>query len=476
VVVVVGGCSGTGGSSPHTTGAPSSTVTTTITALDISSLQLRPVPDGAGVPQASAGVALSPDYAERELLVAGLASTYSGPSTGPATVTRTNTRYVTRLLVRAPTDPSTFSGRVVMEPFNTSGGADAGVVWGQIGSMLEAAGDAWIGVTVRSSSQAHLLAFDPVRYRAIDIAVNDVEWDILRQVGGLVKQRGEEVLLPEATHLYLGGYSQSGIDVATFASAFHDDTRMIDGSPVFDGYLPAAHSGSMAPLQSGPADLPPFEFVPMGAVDAPVIDLETQSDVDGFEAEISPGRTYTSPGSGNLRRPDSDAPGDRYRLYEIAGAPHAPIIPGCEGGGSSFPTASFVRGAYGLLFHWAEDGITPPSVPRLELTTQDVVSVTAVDEVGNAVGGVRSPFVDVPVARYEAHSPSGALCALAGRETPLAPDVLHSRYADFDEYLAQFTDSLDATIDEGHLRKSDRALLIALATSRAEELFASGAD
>ncbi len=250
---------------------------------------------------------------------------------------------------------------------------------------------------------------------------------------------------------------------------------MIDGSPVFDGYLPAAHSGSMAPLQSGTAALPPFEFVPVGAVDAPMIDLETQSDVDGFEAEVSPGRTYTSPGSGNLRRPDSNAPGDRYRLYEIAGAPHAPIIPGCEGGGSSFPTPSFVRGAFGLLFGWAEDGVTPPSAARLELTSQDVVSVTAVDEVGNAVGGVRSPFVDVPVARYEAHSPSGALCALAGRETPLAPDVLHTRYADLDEYLARFTESLDDSIDEGFLPAADRAALIDLATSRAEELFAPGA-
>ena len=71
---------------------------------------------------------------------------------------------------------------------------------------------------------------------------------------------------------------------------------MSDGSAVFDGYLPAAHAASMTPVQPGESALPSFEFVPMGPVDVPVVDIETQSDVEGFVAAIPPDFTYTNPG------------------------------------------------------------------------------------------------------------------------------------------------------------------------------------
>ena len=307
------------------------------------------------------------------------------------------------MLVRAPSDPSRFSGRVFLEPFNTSGTADADIVWSMIGPILEEQGDAWIGVTARSSSVAPLQQFDPVRYAGLTIATNDLEWDILRHIGGLLKENGAQSPLQDlaVTHLYLGGFSQSGVDVATFASAFNGLTRMSDGSAVFDGYLPAAHAASMTPLQAGSSVLPTFEFTPMGPVDVPVIDLETQADVEGFRAEISAGFEYTNQGGATVRRNDSDAPDDQYRLYEIAAAPHAAWIPGCDGEGSSFPTDAFMRGAVQLLYRWAEDGTLPPTAERIELTTLDVVSVPAVDEVGNALAGVRSPFVDAPLVRYD---------------------------------------------------------------------------
>jgi hypothetical protein len=419
-----------------------------------------------------AGGDLPQGYVERELLLSGSAVTYQGAPTSTAEPRGRPTPYATRVVVRHPADEDDFSGRVVVEPFNTSAGVDLDVVWGQVHPLLADEGDAWVGVTTRASSAAKLRELDADRYAEMDLRLNDHGWDVLRHVGALLKAPDDVRLLPdlEVTSIYLAGFSQSGIDTATFAGAIDGVARLEDGDPVYDGYLPAAHSGSLAPLRSGDAVLPRFVSEPLGPVDVPVVDLETQSDVEGFEAEIDATRTYTNPGHAGVRRRDADRDGDRYRLYEIPGAPHAPAIPGCDGGGSTFPVDAFLRAALARLYRWAELGEAPPPAPRIELADRGVVSAAAVDEHGNARGGLRSPFVDVPLVRYEAHSTPGALCALAGRETPLPADDLRRRYGDVDGYLDAFTEALDEAIDDGTLLDLDRAAILTRQRDRAREL------
>jgi Alpha/beta hydrolase domain len=430
---------------------------------------LRPVPHGRGVPQATATVA---GYAEEEHLVTGVADTYSGPASGPATVASRSNPYVTRILVRYPNDPARFSGRVLLEPFNTSSGADVDAIWSRAAPVLVDQGDAWVGVSQRVSSEKELKQHDSRRYGAVSIPSNDVAWDVLRQVGGLVRDPGAGPLRGRrAERLYLAGYSQSGAEAAAFAMAFHDRSTRSDGSPLFDGYFPAAHSGSVTSLQSGRARLPTFESMPMQAVAVPVVDVETQTDVEGFHVHLSDDRRYTSPGGAHIRRDDSDRPEDRYRLYEVAAAPHASNVQGCDGELSTFPTDAFLRAALVHLFRWAEDGVGPPSAPRLELSALDVVSRVQVDDVGNAVGGVRSPFVDVPLARYDAHSSPGPRCVLAGRETTMAPTELTARYGDAGAYLEAFAANLDATINAGFLLEQDRAGLLGAQQAKAEQAF-----
>jgi hypothetical protein len=172
-----------------------------------------------------------------------------------------------------------------------------------------------------------------------------------------------------------------------------------------------------------------------------------------------------------VRRDDSDVIGDRFRLYEIAGAPHAAKIAGCDGNGSSYPMSAFVRSALSHLFRWAEDGLAPPRAPRIVLATDDTVAEATRDQYGNATGGVPSPFLAVPIACYEAHSTPGPLCKLAGRETPLPRDVLTERYGDVATYLAEFTAALDATISAGFLLTADREELLETQTAKARTAF-----
>ena len=58
------------------------------------------------------------------------------------------------------------------------------------------------------------------------------------------------------------------------------------GKPVFDGYFPAAQAASATPLKAGRRVLPKFEYPVWPAVGVPVVNLEDQSGIIGFTAEL----------------------------------------------------------------------------------------------------------------------------------------------------------------------------------------------
>jgi hypothetical protein len=439
-------------------------------AVDMSALEVTKLTDeGGGVPATSATAGLEEaGYAESEFLVSGVTNLYDGPTVGPAEVKTENVPYTTRVLVRAPTDPSKFSGRVLLEPFNTSVGRELDAGWGFLSDAVTDAGDAWVGVTERVSAVDALKEFDAQRYRPLALRSNGQAWDILTQLGALLAEGGARSPLPDfdAEHLYMTGYSQSGVEISTYASAIHPLANEPHGSSVYDGYLVMGRAASMTTLDSGKAALPPFEQRPMGPVDVPVVELLTESDVQGFSVPA-----YTNPGGATVRRDDADADDDHYRLYEIPGAAHAPSIPGCDGGGTTFPNNWFIRAAYANLLAWTEAGTIPPTADRIETDKIDVVSEFARDEYGNARGGVRSPYLDVPISSYAGTDTPGPLCGLAGVETPLDDATLQSLYDDADDYLAQFEASLDATVAARFLLEGDTEAILTDARADAAERF-----
>jgi hypothetical protein len=449
--------------------------------VDVSKLVVHELPPGttqttaivaAGSPTPlEQGRALDPGYVEKEFLVQGEASTYRGPVTGPAEVAQTNVPYSTRVLVRYPKDAGKFSGRVVVEPFNTSNnGTDLDAVWSMMAPLLQKRGDAWVGVTERTSAGAALRQADPTRYADINVPSNDVAWDVLAQVGAAIRKGGSDSPLQglDPKHLYMAGYSQSGVDVAAFAMALAKHFGMPAGTPVYDGYFPAAHAASVTPLEAGTSVIPKFEAPVMTPVGVPVVNLEDQSGVEGFTAELPAAvqatlgqKNYTNVSSASVRRADSDRPGDQYRLYEVAGMPHAPGGDGCQGPASTFPVAAVARGTFGLLNRWVETGQKPPRAPRIKMAEIGTVSKVAVDQNGNAIGGVRSPYLDDALVRYDAHAPGAITCELAGHEAPLDPTALAKKYPSVDAYMKQFTKGLDAMIKAGYIASLDRAQLIA---------------
>ena len=93
-------------------------------------------------------------YAQHEYFAAGTATSYK--PTGALThngrwtfVPGTRAPYRTRVLVRAPADPKAFSGTVVVEWLNVSGGVDADPDWVSLHEEIVRAGDAWVGVSAQ---------------------------------------------------------------------------------------------------------------------------------------------------------------------------------------------------------------------------------------------------------------------------------------------------------------------------------------
>ena len=482
---------GVAGARTAATGSPSKQV-------DLSGVTLKVPPSGKGVPQRSAAVAgarqpLPSNYTESEYLLGGTAATYKGPAAGPVTVDTKDNPFTSRILVRAPAKPADFSGSVWIEPMNTSGGGDSDAVWGLIAPLIAQRGDAWIGVTVRSGQVPLLQTYDPVRYADLNFKSNDYGWDVLRDVGALVKTNDPKSPLHDlkVKQVYASGYSQSGVDASTLASGFNEVTRLQNGSPVFDGYLIGGRGGFMSPLQSSNTLIPNFETSKLRPLDVPTLDFEPQTNVEGAAIEVptvilqqsgvagsdkitTPTSTYTSSGGAYVRRPDSNTKANRFRLVEVSGSPHGSGTgAGCVGNGSTFPVSSFFEASAAHLARWAEKGTAPASVPRMELATLDKASVAKNDQYGNALGGIRSPFLDVPLAKYEAHSTGAPTCWQFGNVTPLPAATLKQSYGDAQGYMTKFTKALDAAIKKGYILPLDRQTVLSLQQGQANAAFSA---
>ncbi len=230
-------------------------------------------------------------------------------------------------------------------------------------------------------------------------------------------------------------------------------------------------------------------------IDVPVINLQMEGDV------------LNALGA---RRPDSDEPGDLFRLYEIAGVAHFDSSPFRGGGVPSVadmravggnvltldtPLAGYqmavpfdrdmqcdppvlteqpvlrylFNGAFASLDRWVRTGTPPARADRLEVKDAGTAQASfAVDEFGHAKGGVRTPYVDVPTATYSVHhtGPAGATCRQYGYRDPFDWARLEAVYGGYAGYRQQVEEAVDRYVRDGWVTESDgqkiRAELVAI--------------
>jgi alpha/beta hydrolase family protein len=78
-----------------------------------------------------------------------------------------------------------------------------------------------------------------------------------------------------------------------------------------------------------------------------------------------------------------------------------------------FPFAYVANAAFANLMQWIDRSVPPPRADRIEVTDTTPVQI-ARDDSGNALGGVRTPYLDVPTGTYVPTDIAAHTTALSG--------------------------------------------------------------
>ena len=401
----------------------------------------------------------------------------------------------TRFVVRRPIAPDRFSGTAVVEWHNVSAGIDAAPDWGFFHRHLTAQGHAWVGVSAQKVGidgggfveGIHLKLLAPERYGDLQHPGDAWSFDIFTQVASLLSVPGDENplggLVPE--RVIAAGESQSAACLVTYINAIDHHARVFDGFFVhgrpgigvsIDGvFIPSARGEGIESTRRAISSK--GERIRHDAR-VPVLVLQSETDVILL-------------GGGLAAQPDSE----QIRVWEMAGAAHADtytISAGRHDDGTLSPerlaellrpTSNLMIGntdspvnagpqqhyvseaALAHLVRWAQGGEPPPMAPRLDVDEEGTGFHT--DEHGLAVGGIRTPWVEVPTAVMSGLGQSGeSFAMLFGRTEPFDDVTLKALYpGGKGEYLKRFEASLDAAIAAGFILDDDREEILGVAAA-----------
>lgn len=166
-----------------------------------------------------------------------------------------------------------------------------------------------------------------------------------------------------------------------------------------------------------------------------------------------------------LNRADEEARRDRFDDFGQDGAPGGEICAPSRSTGNLFPRRFTLNAALSSLQHWLESGIPAPGAPRIERVpaVPDTPAMKlARDLDGNAIGGLRLPIVEVPVASY-----NGEACVQAGTTMLLPAERLAALYPSHQSYVAQLLAGVDAAVASGFLLCRDAATIMRKASASA---------
>ncbi len=408
----------------------------------------------------------------------GLAAGHSLSSDGRWKVCPTGTSpFRTRMVVIRPTEPANFNGTVLLLWNNVSGGFDAFGVVDCAGLLRD--GYAVVGVTAQrvgvhgqGRSPMGLVAWDVDRYGSLSLPSDDFSYDIFSQVSQAVGPRrradGVDPMGGAAVrHVIASGGSQSAARLATYVNA----VQPLSG--VIDGFLLTVYFGTGSPLEVGDAVFDvadPEAFRSLTERGSHLLRDDADVPVMILNSELEAVPCH------RVRQPDTD----RFRWWELAGTAHSSAqvmrtlsqvverdfgfaLPVPEGM-NRVSTRPVFEAALHHMRHWAAGGPPPPVQPRI-VFSGDPPRIMR-DEDGLAIGGIRLPQVESPVAcNSSLPVDSDPQSRLGGTYRPLSPERLRARYGDSATYLEAFEQAARSAFDAGVLLARDVELLVAEARS-----------
>jgi Alpha/beta hydrolase domain len=414
--------------------------------------------------------------------------------------------FTTRLVVVRPADPAKFNGTVVVEWLNVSAGTDVTPDWSYTHRELIRQGYAYVavsaqkvgidggGMVIAIPGMMPLKKADPVRYAALNHPGDAFSYDIFTQAARAVRNAHDSHLLGplKPKHVLATGESQSAGFLTTYVDAIEPIAN------AFDGFLIHSRFGSGAPLEgsympnAGAAVAKPARIDGLQIRDdlkKPVLVFITETDL------MFPG------GYLSARQPDSD----HLRVWEVPGTAHGDLyvlaVSALDSGSAPIETLAkaftptnsvmgmtlpqainaapqhhyIMQAALASLNRWVVSKQAPAHGQRLDVNTSGAPKLV-LDDNGNATGGIRSPWVDVPTARLSGlvaglgQMPRG-LADLLGTTEPFHADVLAKLYpGGKSQYLGKFNSALKSAIVAGFILPADEAEI----NSLADQSFSTG--
>jgi hypothetical protein len=441
-------------------------------------------------------------YSTEEFFVSGTASSYSLP--GGQTpdghwqaAAAATAPYVTRIVVVRPTDAHKFNGTVVVEWLNVSAGTDSTPDWNAAHREIMREGYAYVAVSAQkvgvdggpsmggmSSMAMPLKKANPERYGPLSHPGDAYAYDMYSQAGRLLREpKASGVLGPLVPKRVLAmGESQSAVFLTTYVNAVDPLAK------VYDGFLIHSRFGAPSRLDGGSimgssASLPQATRFRTD-LRVPVITVITETDLIGGGL----------PGFYGARQPDNE----HLRVWEVPGTSHADIYTFMAGFMDSGvtppeklaaawqPTDNIlgmklakavnaapqhhyvVEGALWNLERWIKTGHAPPKALPMKTNPGEQLGkppTLVLDANGETEGGVRTPWIDVPIAKFSGIGNSGSpLAGLAGVTEPFDAAKLDHLYpGGKSEYLKKFQTSLDSVIKAGFILPADRKEILDLA-------------
>jgi len=399
--------------------------------------------------------------------------------------------FTTRMVVYRPAAAKDFDGTAVVEWLNVSAGFDNAVHWSFAHLVMLREGMAWVGVsaqavgvqggqsTVGGVAPGGIKGGDPARYGSLTHPGDSYSYDMFTQAARAVRGEGDVKPLGDLkVKRVIGvGDSQGASRMVTYVNAVQPVAR------AYDGFLIQSRYGGGAPLTQAPLPVvaTPVDSVIRNDLHVPVLVFQTETDVGPRGSVVN-------------RQPDTK----RFRLWEVAGTAHGDAYTGqlafgdvgdgaaerklldvtnlsrgalnCTTPVNAGPHYAVVMAALWHLERWVRDGSAPPHSPRLAIEPQPLSPSTTApltgpsvfaagppfvlqrDEHGNAIGGIRTPLVDVPRATLTGEVNSGgAFCSVFGTSAAFDAATVASLYPTQQTFLAEFRRSLATARKQGFL-------------------------
>jgi hypothetical protein len=431
-------------------------------------------------------------YKEEEYFLTNTANVYDTNDEDCLILKKEKLPYKNRILVRRPFQKEKFSGRVYIDIMNATQGYDIEDIWHRNYLWCMKHGHGYVGITSKPINVLSLKNFDYRRYKSLNWSNGEtipaptvsnsatipgteegMVWDMISQTAALLRQNRPNNGMGgyEVKEIYLSGQSQSGAYLNTYVSYFDAILNSDAKHKLFDGYLNVVGALVQRSLcQDGEVGPLKLKLRHMHPSVSPYICLSSEGDLTLFKIFVEEGNLL------DIRIENSNTATNKCRYYEIPETPHTDIIcpilssiEDIEKTGAKLPnlnpellehindipTEYYICGLLEKLHFWAKDGVAPEVVDILCRENGSLVK----DAFGNTKGGLRTPFVDVPIARYIACNPEDPE-GICGKMEYFTKEEFEKRYETKENYLRLFADKTEQQVKEGWISEDDGAKMI----------------